>query len=128
MNLRAPMNPRLRLIATTALLAVTAFAGQKPPNKGGAPPQLPGGLAAVTRGRALFQDKCEICHFSNSQAQKLGPGLKGIYTRGKFADGKPVSDALMEKRISDGSANMPAYSKILKPGQIHDLVLYVRTL
>ncbi len=127
MNLRAPRNLRTRLLTIAALLTASTVAGQKPAPKANADSQS-AGKAAVARGSALFHDKCEICHFSNSESQKLGPGLKGIYTRGKFADHRTVTDDLMEKWIKNGSPMMPSYNGVLKPDQIHELILYIKTL
>jgi mono/diheme cytochrome c family protein len=128
MKLRASKKLHPLLVATAALLTWGAFAAQKSSPKGSVDSQAAARMASVARGHALFHDKCEICHFSNSEAQKLGPGMKGIYVRGKFADGRAVTDALMEKWISDGSSRMPSYGKILNSNQIRDLIQYIRIL
>lgn len=128
------MRPRLRtklpaaLLAISAMLCVGGLAAQKPPAKISVDLRRPEARVAIARGASLFRDRCEICHFSGSEAQKLGPGLKGIYTRGKFASGKTVTDALVGNWILKGSAIMPAYNKILKPGEINDLIAYIKTL
>ena len=84
--------------------------------------------AATARGLALYKDRCAICHFSGSDAKKIGPGLKGIYKRGKFPDGGKVDDAAMENWILSGGKNMPPFRAVLNPGQIHDLIVYLKTL
>jgi cytochrome c2 len=84
--------------------------------------------SAITRGRAIYKQRCEICHFSSSEAKKIGPGLKGIYTRGKFADGRRVDDASMEKWIVEGGKDMPPFKGLLNPSQIRDLLSYLKTL
>jgi hypothetical protein len=43
--------------------------------------------AVVNAGRIVFNQRCEICHFSESTAKKIGPGLKGLFGRARFADG-----------------------------------------
>jgi cytochrome c2 len=49
--------------------------------------------ADTAQGKAVYAQRCEICHYSDSTAKKMGPGLKDIYGRGKFANGKKVDDA-----------------------------------
>lgn len=85
-------------------------------------------LSAITRGRAIYQQRCEICHFSASEARKIGPGLKGIYTRRKFADGRKVDDASMERWIVEGGKDMPPFKGVLNPSQVRDLLSYLKTI
>lgn len=82
----------------------------------------------VARGKIVYRERCEICHFSESEALKVGPGLKGIYKRGKYANGSKVDDASMEKWILDGGKNMPPFKGVLNPHQISDLIAYLKTL
>jgi cytochrome c len=84
--------------------------------------------SAITRGRAVYQQRCEICHFNASEAKKIGPGLKGIYKRGKFADGRRVDDASMERWIVEGGKDMPPSKGVLNPSHIRDLLSYLKTL
>ena len=84
--------------------------------------------SAITRGRAIYQQRCEICHFSASEAKKIGPGLKGIYKRGKFLDGRRVDDASMERWIAEAGKDMPPLKGVLNPSQIRDLLSYLKTL
>jgi len=84
--------------------------------------------SAITRGRAIYQQRCEICHFGASEAKKIGPGLKGIYPRGKFADGRRVDDLSIEKWIVEGGKDMPPFKGVLNPSQIRDLLSYLKTL
>jgi cytochrome c len=84
--------------------------------------------SAITGGRAVYQQRCEICHFNASEAKKIGPGLKGIYKRGKFADGRRVDDASMERWIVEGGKDMPPFKGVLNPSQIRDLLSYLKTL
>ncbi len=84
--------------------------------------------AATARGRAVYHDRCEICHFSDSDVKKVGPGLKGIFKRGKFANGGKVDDASMEKWIIDGGKDMPPFKQVLSGSQIQDLISYLKTL
>ena len=82
----------------------------------------------MARGKIVYRRRCEICHFSESEALKVGPGLKGIYKRGKYANGGKVDDASMEKWILDGGKNMPPFKGVIDPAQISDLIDYLKTL
>ena len=80
------------------------------------------------RGRQLFEEQCAICHFSASNAKKIGPGLKAIYRNGKFASGKKVDDASMRAWIEIGGVDMPAFKEALNAQQLADLIAYIRAL
>ena len=113
---------------TILLLGGAALAQDKSPKDKNPVVVAQGEPSAITRGRAIYQQRCEICHFSASEAKKIGPGLKGIYTRGKFSDGKRVDDASMEKWIVEGGKDMPPFKGVLNPSQIRDLLSYLKTL
>ena len=107
---------RLAAACAAALLAVAIFslpaiAQEKlPSGKNATTDSQPAeDLLAVARGRAIYRDRCAICHFSDSNAGKIGPGLKGIYKRGKFANGGKVDDASMERWIVKGGKDMPPF-------------------
>lgn len=78
-------------------------------------------------GKELFQEHCASCHFSTTPAQKIGPGLKGMYAR-PFADGKKVTDAGVAKWIEAGGKNMPGFAETIKPEQVRALISYLKTL
>jgi mono/diheme cytochrome c family protein len=118
------------LVAWLVIFSAGAYAQAKTPsNKKATVAPLPGGnSAAIARGRIVYKDRCAICHFSESDARKIGPGLKGIYTRGKFADGGRVDDATIENRILNGGKDMPPFRSVLTAGQVRDLMAYLKTL
>jgi cytochrome c2 len=131
------MKPMARRIANhflvAALILVAGLLSPVPAQQRTPPPKTEASQPAaepvmVARGKIVYRDRCEICHFSESDAKKMGPGLKEIYKRGKFSDGSKVDDASMEKWITNGSKNMPPFKGILKPAQIRDLIAYLRTL
>jgi mono/diheme cytochrome c family protein len=118
------------VLALAAAFSTPAIAQEKTPsgknaNTGSQPT---GESAAIARGRIVYRDRCEICHFSDSDARKVGLGLKGIYKRGKFANGSKVDDASMDKWIVNGGKDMPPFKPVLNPGQIQDLISYLKTL
>lgn len=84
--------------------------------------------AEVKRGKAIYNENCGICHYGANRAKKIGPGLKGIYKRGKFADGKKVNDEAMREWIVRGGVDMPSFEDALNKQQIDDLIAYLKTL
>jgi mono/diheme cytochrome c family protein len=79
-------------------------------------------------GKDLFRQHCASCHFSETTAQKIGPGLKGLYTRLTFANGRKVTDGSLAKWIENGGKNMPGFKETIKPEQVRALISYIRTL
>ena len=102
---------------------------KNPPNNPASDVSRTGGESSpIARGLVVYKDRCAICHFSESDAKKIGPGLKGIYKRGKFPDGGKVNDTSLEKWILSGGKDMPPFQQVLNPNQIHDLIAYLKTL
>jgi mono/diheme cytochrome c family protein len=60
------------------------------------------------KGQAVF-DNCAICHNSDSEDAKVGPGLKNLYKRAKLVNGKPVNDANVRELITNGTSAMPGF-------------------
>jgi mono/diheme cytochrome c family protein len=83
--------------------------------------------AAINAGRIVFNQRCQICHFIDSDAQKIGPGLKRLFASAKFADGTRVSDASVATIIGEGGKDMPGYQDVLKPGQLQALIAYLKS-
>ncbi len=84
---------------------------------------------SATRGKEVFEKKCSICHFADSDAKKIGPGLKGISKRGTFTvNGNKVTTEALTTWIENGDALMPGMKDSLDPAQIKDVVAYVKTL
>ena len=85
--------------------------------------------AAVGRGKTVFQQKCAVCHYDNSEQKKIGPGLKGISKRGTFSvNGNKITDDSLKTWIENGDQLMPPFKEVLEPGQIKDVIAYVKTL
>ena len=88
-----------------------------------------GNSAAVGRGKTLFQQKCSICHYDNSDQKKIGPGLKGISKRGTFSvNGNKITDDSLKTWIENGDQLMPPFKDVLEPSQVKDVIAYVKTL
>jgi len=85
--------------------------------------------AAAKRGQEVFQQKCSVCHFDNSDAKKIGPGLKGLNKRGTFSvNGNKVTDENLKTWIENGDSLMPPFKDALEEAQIKDVIAYVKTL
>jgi cytochrome c len=88
-----------------------------------------GNSAGVTRGKSLFQQKCAICHYDNSEQKKIGPGLKGISKRGTFTvNGNKITDDSLKTWIENGDQLMPPFKEVLEAAQVKDVIAYVKTL
>jgi cytochrome c len=118
------------VLAWSAIFSARAIAQVKTPsNKKVNNDTLPAvGPASVARGQFVYKDRCAICHFSESEVKKIGPGLKGIYKRARFTDGGKVDDASVENRILNGGKDMPPFKAVLNPSQVRDLIAYLKTL
>lgn len=119
------MNRTLAMLGIVALaLSGTVLAQAKHAKMG--PAKDP---AAIARGKALFQQKCSVCHFDNSSAKKIGPGLKGIGKRGTFTvNNEKITDETLLHWIENGDSLMPPFKDVLEEKQIKDVIAYVKTL
>jgi cytochrome c len=105
-----------------------AFAQEKPAKK-----TVPAGAgknpAAAARGKEIFNQKCAVCHYADSDAKKIGPGLKDISKRGTFTvNNNKVTDETLKTWIENGDTLMPPFKEVLEAPQIKDVVAYVKTL
>ncbi len=97
-----------------------------------ASPKKAAGHAAAgsaTRGKEVFEKKCAMCHFADSDQKKIGPGLKGLSKRGTFSvNGNKVTTESLKTWIENGDSLMPGMKDSLDAAQIRDVVAYVKTL
>lgn len=85
--------------------------------------------AAAARGKEVFEKSCAMCHLADSDAKKIGPGLKGLTKRGTFTvNGAKVTTEALTTWIENGDSMMPGMKESLEPAQIKDVVAYVKTL
>ena len=94
---------------------------------------LVAGLAAqgkpgdAAKGKEVF-DQCSVCHNADSTEKKMGPGLKGLFSRDKLVNGKKVTEANVRGKIDEGGNGMPAYKEMLSDDEKADLIAYLKTL
>src|SRR5260370_25050368 len=107
-----------------------ACLGQESPTKKSSKKTAsPAAAGSATRGKEVLEKKCSMCHFADSDAKKIGPGLKGISKRGTFTvNGNKVTTEALTTWIENGDALMPPMKDSLEPAQIKDVVAYVKTL
>jgi mono/diheme cytochrome c family protein len=115
--------------AAALVVAGITYAQDQPAKKaapsGGGKPSA----AAVARGKTIFESKCAVCHYADTDAKKIGPGLKDISKRGTFSvNGNKVTEDSLKTWIENGDSLMPPFKDVLEAPQIKDVVAYVRTL
>ena len=117
------------LVLGIALLGVAvAVLAQDPPAKAPAK-KAAASKGSATKGKELFDQKCGLCHFADSDAKKIGPGLKGISKRGTFTvNNNKFTDESLKTWIENGDQLMPPFKDVLDEGQIKDVIAYVKTL
>ena len=75
--------------------------------------------SAERRGREAFLARgCSHCHGDHRQGTDRAPEL--------LTARKRLKPDIIEKQIRDGGQAMPAFGKDLAPGELDDLVAYVR--
>jgi mono/diheme cytochrome c family protein len=74
--------------------------------------------AAFERGAAVFAKYgCARCHGKEGMGGGHGPNLRDV--------GDHLNPEKIRKQIENGGEHMPAYSTILKSGQVDDVVQYL---
>jgi mono/diheme cytochrome c family protein len=87
--------------------------------------ELEGQAAA---GAAVFNQNCSVCHFSDSTAIKVGPGLKGLFKGDKLpVSGWAVTEENFRRRLREPFDKMPPFGH-LPPEQVEELIAYLKTL
>jgi len=92
-----------------------------------APDSKKGSKGDVNRGRIVFEDNCEQCHYAYSKEEKVGPGLQGIKD-GRLPDGKPATRDKLLDIINTGPAEMTSFKDRLTEQEKEDVVAFVMTL
>jgi mono/diheme cytochrome c family protein len=117
------------LVLGMALLGMAvAVLAQDPPAKAPAK-KAAASKGSATKGKEVFDQKCGLCHFADSDAKKIGPGLKGISKRGTFTvNNNKFTEETLKTWIENGDSLMPPFKDVLDEGQIKDVIAYVKTL
>ena len=78
-------------------------------------------------GKAIFEERCEMCHDSDTTDSKTGPGLKGVST-GKLPSGMKATRENILELVNEGRDEMPAFQDILSAKEKEDVIAFVLTL
>jgi cytochrome c len=117
------------IVLGIGILAVASAVYAQDDAKPAAKKSESGSSAAAARGKEVFEKKCAVCHYADSDAKKIGPGLKGIGKRGTFTvNNNKVTDESLKTWIENGDTMMPPFKEVLEPAQIKDVVAYVKSL
>jgi len=85
----------------------------------------------AAKGKTVFETNCSICHESESEATKVGPGLKGWSKKPPHDfNGKQHThnEETLRGQIKDGSASMPPMGSLVPDAEMNDLVAFVLSL
>lgn len=79
-------------------------------------------------GEEIFRDTCTMCHYGDSRKTKVGPGLKGIFSRETSpVQGFPVTEDNIRTQIMNGGKDMPPYD-FLSSDKVEALIAYLKTI
>ncbi len=116
-------------VAGLTCAAAVVIAQETPAKKTAPAKASSANSAAVAKGKDVFDKKCGVCHYANSDQKKIGPGLKGLGKRGTFTvNNNKVTDETLKTWIENGDSLMPPFKDVLDAQQIKDVIAYVKTL
>jgi cytochrome c2 len=107
---------QIRVCAVCTVFAIATAAVFAAPKKGD-----------PDKGKEVFQ-QCTPCHNADSTEKKMGPGLKGLFSKEKLNNGKKVTEENVRGQIDEGGNGMPAYKEMLSDDEKTDLLAYLKTL
>jgi cytochrome c len=81
----------------------------------------------AAKGKETFE-QCAVCHNADTTEKKMGPGLKGLFSKDKMVNGKKPTEANVLAKINEGGNGMPAYKEMLSDDEKADLLAYLKTL
>ena len=81
----------------------------------------------AAKGKETFE-QCAVCHNADSTEKKMGPGLKGLFSKDKMSNGKKPTEPNVLAKINEGGNGMPAYKEMLSDDEKADLLAYLKTL
>lgn len=83
--------------------------------------------ARAAEGAQVFKAKCAMCHGSDASGNTpMGQRMKIRDLRSPAV--QKQTDEELTAIITNGKPPMPAYGKSLTPGDIHDIVAYLRSI
>jgi len=83
--------------------------------------------ADPSSGKALFEQKCAICHATEGSEHRIGPALKGV-KEGHLPSHKNATHDAVFEQIENGGGGMPVFRELLTKEQKEAITAYVLTL
>ncbi len=85
-------------------------------------------IERISAGKQVYDSRCGFCHNVADVEDKVGPGLKNLFSRGTLPySGKPVTDDNIRAQLAKPAQNMPAQSD-LSDDQVDALLAYLHTI
>jgi mono/diheme cytochrome c family protein len=78
------------------------------------------------RGEGWFQQQCGVCHLG--RWRKAGPLRPFFPLVGVLKNASPEREAAVRRQILEGSANMPGFQNAFTPGELDDIIAFMKTL
>jgi mono/diheme cytochrome c family protein len=80
--------------------------------------------SAEIAGKKLFLQRCSVCHLPrlyDEDPHPYGPKLDGVVK-------SPETEERARKAIREGGPRMPGFQYGLEPGEIDDIIAYMKTM
>lgn len=84
--------------------------------------------AQQTRGHAVFQTRCAVCHYDREDKPRNGPSLLGVFKKPALHSGAAATDERVTATVLHGHGAMPAMGSQVDDGDMQDLLAYLHTL
>lgn len=86
-----------------------------------------GSKGDAEKGKAVFE-QCAICHNVDSDEEKMGPALKGLFKKEKLKNGHAVNEENVRAVVKAGGNGMPGYEDLLSAEEMDNLIAYLKTV
>lgn len=86
-----------------------------------------GGKGDAAKGKTVFE-QCAICHNVDTDEEKMGPSLKGLFHKAKMKNGHAVNEESVRAVIKAGGNGMPGYEDLLSAEEMDNLIAYLKTV
>ena len=85
-------------------------------------------IERIAAGKQVYETRCGYCHNVADVEDKVGPGLKNLFSRGTLPyTGKPVTEDNIRAQLKNPAQNMPAQTD-LSADQVDALLAYLHTI
>lgn len=84
--------------------------------------------ASVDQGAAFFQERCAMCHYTDSPDTRVGPSLQGLFAKETMpVSGWEMTETTIKKQLQTPYAKMPSFEEVTEE-QFAALIAYLKTL